>query len=167
MLFVLIEKSFSFVTCNYCNCNRFIVKRFFYFLFFQNKFCFLLYAYKRSCFLFCFWPYKYSHIFEKIKFFFNFIWKCCEYIYSKGIFLSYIIYVLIYIFIYIYIYMLFLGVSIENSYKIYPWRGWTHNIFICFQNILLYENEKNLFFQKFSTIFFLLLEIFYAFFLLL
>ena len=63
--------------------------------------------------------------------------------------------------------MFFLGVSIENSYKIYPWRGDTHNIFISFQNILLYENEKNLFFQKFSSIFFLLLEIFYAFFLLL
>ena len=60
------------------------------------------------------------------------------------------------IFIIIIIYSFFLAVSIENTSKIYPWGGVTHNIFISFQNILLYENEKILFFQKFSSIFFLL-----------
>ena len=58
------------------------------------------------------------------------------------------------IFIYIYIYMFFLAVYKENTSSLYPWGGFTHNIFISFQNILLYENEKILFFQKFSPLFF-------------
>ena len=77
------------------------------------------------------------------------------YIFQGYIYYIYNIYLYI-IFIIYYIYKFFLAVSIENTGKIYPWRGYTHNIFISFQNILIYENEKNIFFQKFSSIFFLL-----------